>query len=195
MAGGNALSTVSAGLGIFGILTLLAQFGIDLVVGFMSADHAAMSILFDQVQADPGVPFLIYQGGPLLFSSARSRSSASSPSSATSRPGRPSWSCSTASCRSSTRTSCRSGPPLPSPSPLSPARSPVPPGPPPLPLPPSCDRRQPACRFAFPSFTVPKDRKKEARLDPVSDLPFFATVRSRLKSLPPLWVTRRSPCS
>jgi hypothetical protein len=67
MAGGNTLSTVNAGLGIFGVLTLLAQFGIDLVVGFMSADHAAMSVLFDQVQAVFGVPFLVYEGGPLLF--------------------------------------------------------------------------------------------------------------------------------
>ncbi|MFC7646418.1 hypothetical protein ACFQX6_41975 [Streptosporangium lutulentum] len=62
---------MTTGLGVFGILTLFVQFGIDLVVGFMSADHAAMSVLFDQVQAVPGVPILIYQGGPLLFFAAQ----------------------------------------------------------------------------------------------------------------------------
>ncbi|MFF5205335.1 hypothetical protein [Streptosporangium sp. NPDC000396] len=67
LADRDAFSTVSAGLGIIGILTLLAQFGIDIVIGLMSADHAAMGVLFDQVQAVPGVPLAIYDGGPLLF--------------------------------------------------------------------------------------------------------------------------------
>jgi hypothetical protein len=67
MAGRGTFSTVSAGLGIVGILTLLAQFGIDLVTGFMSADNAAMGVLFDQIQAVPGVSLVVYDGGPLLF--------------------------------------------------------------------------------------------------------------------------------
>ncbi|MFC4115158.1 hypothetical protein [Nonomuraea zeae] len=67
IAGGGRLATVSAVAGIAGIVGLLAQFGIDIVVGFMSADHAAMGALFAQVQAVPVVPFVIYTGTPLLF--------------------------------------------------------------------------------------------------------------------------------
>ncbi|MEV0384739.1 hypothetical protein [Nonomuraea sp. NPDC050643] len=67
MAGRNTLSTVWTGLGIAGILTLLAQFGIDVVLGFMAADHAALGALFDQVQAVPGLSLVVYEGGPLLF--------------------------------------------------------------------------------------------------------------------------------
>ncbi|SEH00518.1 hypothetical protein SAMN05444920_116254 [Nonomuraea solani] len=67
MAGRNTLSTVWTGLGIAGVLALLAQFGIDIAVGFMAADNAGMGVLFDQVKAVPGVSLAIYEGGPLLF--------------------------------------------------------------------------------------------------------------------------------
>ncbi|MFI7633243.1 hypothetical protein [Nonomuraea sp. NPDC049400] len=67
MAGGNALSTVSAVAGTAGVVALLAQFGIDIAVGFMAADHAGMSVLFEQVKAVPGVPIAVYEGGPILF--------------------------------------------------------------------------------------------------------------------------------
>ncbi|MEV0235593.1 hypothetical protein [Nonomuraea sp. NPDC050786] len=67
MAGANALATVSAVAGTAGVVALLAQFGIDIAIGFMSADHAAMSGLFEQVKEVPGVPFVVYDGVPILF--------------------------------------------------------------------------------------------------------------------------------
>ncbi|MFF0309025.1 hypothetical protein ACFYSC_16475 [Streptosporangium sp. NPDC004379] len=67
MAGGKALATASAVTGTAGALALLAQFAIDIAVGFMSADHAAMSPLFEQVKAVPGVSPMVYDGGPFLF--------------------------------------------------------------------------------------------------------------------------------
>ncbi|MEV4242633.1 hypothetical protein ACWDOR_21020 [Streptosporangium canum] len=67
MAGRGALSTVSAVMGSVGILAASAQFVIDIVVGFLSADHAAMGVLFDRIQAVPGVSLAIYDGGPYLF--------------------------------------------------------------------------------------------------------------------------------
>lgn len=53
--------------GLAGIALAFVQFAIDIVVGFMAADHEAMGPLFDQVQAVPGVPLLVYQAGPILF--------------------------------------------------------------------------------------------------------------------------------
>ncbi|MFI7128963.1 hypothetical protein ACIBQ1_24895 [Nonomuraea sp. NPDC050153] len=67
MAGGNALATTSAVAGTVGVVALLGQFGIDIVVGFMSADHDAMGVLFDQVKSVPGVSLVIYDVVPLLF--------------------------------------------------------------------------------------------------------------------------------
>ncbi|QYC45891.1 hypothetical protein Nocox_41750 [Nonomuraea coxensis DSM 45129] len=67
MAGGGALATVTATAGTVGVAALLAQFGIDLVVGFMAADHAAMGVLFDQVQSVTGVSFAVYDVLPFLF--------------------------------------------------------------------------------------------------------------------------------
>jgi hypothetical protein len=67
MAGGAALATVSAVAGTAGIVALLAQFGIDVVIGFVAADHDAMGPLFDQVQAVPGVHLAVYDAGPYLF--------------------------------------------------------------------------------------------------------------------------------
>ncbi|MGP4095280.1 hypothetical protein [Nonomuraea sp. KM90] len=67
MAGRDTLSTVSAVAGTAGIAALLAQFGIDVVVGFLAADHAGMSVLFDRVQSVPGVAIAVYDGGPFLF--------------------------------------------------------------------------------------------------------------------------------
>ncbi|GAA4915491.1 hypothetical protein HD597_010783 [Nonomuraea thailandensis] len=67
MAGRDTLSTVTAVAGTAGIVTLLAQFGIDIVVGFMAADHDGMGVLFDQVQSVPGVSPIVYDGGPFLF--------------------------------------------------------------------------------------------------------------------------------
>ncbi|GAA4233551.1 hypothetical protein FHR32_002711 [Streptosporangium album] len=67
LAGRDTLSTVSASAGIIGILAVGTQFAIDIVVGFLSADRAGMSVYFDRIQAVPGVSFLVYDGGPLLF--------------------------------------------------------------------------------------------------------------------------------
>jgi hypothetical protein len=67
MAGGNALATASAAAGTVGVVALLAQFGIDIVVGFMSADKEAMGVLFDRVQSVPGVSAAVYDVVPLLF--------------------------------------------------------------------------------------------------------------------------------
>ncbi|WP_245641960.1 hypothetical protein [Nonomuraea candida] len=67
LAGRDALSTVSAVAGLAGIATLLAQFGIDIAVGFTAADHAGMSVLFSQVKSVPGMSLVVYDGGPFLF--------------------------------------------------------------------------------------------------------------------------------
>ncbi|MFF0770250.1 hypothetical protein ACFYUK_15290 [Nonomuraea wenchangensis] len=67
MAGGGALATATATAGTIGVAALVGQFGIDLVVGFMAADHAAMSVLFDQVQSVPGVSLAVYDVLPFLF--------------------------------------------------------------------------------------------------------------------------------
>jgi hypothetical protein len=71
MAGRNAVATVSAVLGTAGVLALAAQFTVDIVIGFMSADHDAMGVLFDRFQAVPGVSIAVYDGGPLLFFAAQ----------------------------------------------------------------------------------------------------------------------------
>ncbi|MFC4060862.1 hypothetical protein ACFOWE_21375 [Planomonospora corallina] len=67
MAGRDAVATASAVAGIAGLAALAVQFAIDVVVGFLAADHAGMSVLFDRVQAVPGVSPVVYDAGPLLF--------------------------------------------------------------------------------------------------------------------------------
>ncbi|MFI6500251.1 hypothetical protein [Nonomuraea typhae] len=65
--GGGALATASAVVGFAGLACLGAQFVIDIAAGFMAADKAGMSQVFDAVQAVPGVELLVYQAGPALF--------------------------------------------------------------------------------------------------------------------------------
>lgn len=60
-------ATTGMVLGFTGIACLLAQFTIDIVIGFMAADRAAMGTLFDQVQTVPGVQLAVYDVGPFLF--------------------------------------------------------------------------------------------------------------------------------
>ncbi|MFF0869165.1 hypothetical protein ACFYUV_45930 [Nonomuraea sp. NPDC003560] len=67
MLGRNRIATTSLVVGLVGIACAAAQFAIDIVVGFMAADHDAMSPLFDQVQAVPGVSLAVYAAGPVLF--------------------------------------------------------------------------------------------------------------------------------
>ncbi|MEU7909568.1 hypothetical protein [Microbispora bryophytorum] len=39
-----------------------------MAAGFLSADHAGMGVLADQIQAVPGVSIAVHDGGPFLFS-------------------------------------------------------------------------------------------------------------------------------
>jgi len=68
MLGGGAFATVTTIAGTAGVAALFAQFSIDIVVGFLATDHAAMGDLFDQVQSVPGVSAIVYNFGPYLFS-------------------------------------------------------------------------------------------------------------------------------
>ncbi|GGO00178.1 hypothetical protein [Microbispora bryophytorum] len=38
-----------------------------MAAGFLSADHAGMGVLADQIQAVPGVSIAVHDGGPFLF--------------------------------------------------------------------------------------------------------------------------------
>ncbi|XVQ83723.1 hypothetical protein ACQP2K_33540 [Microbispora siamensis] len=67
MAGGGVTATVGYAAGLAGALALAAQFTIDIVVGFLSADHDAMGPRFDAVKAIPGVEPVVYTVVPLLF--------------------------------------------------------------------------------------------------------------------------------
>lgn len=67
MLGRSALATAALITGVVGIGCAAAQFTIDIVVGFLAADHDAMSPMFTQVQAVPGVSVAVYSVGPILF--------------------------------------------------------------------------------------------------------------------------------
>ncbi|MEU4232058.1 hypothetical protein AB0F17_47865 [Nonomuraea sp. NPDC026600] len=67
MLGRSALATTALVGGVVGIGCAAAQFTIDIVVGFLAADHDAMSSMFTQVQAVPGVSVVVYSAGPILF--------------------------------------------------------------------------------------------------------------------------------
>ncbi|GII94727.1 hypothetical protein [Sinosporangium siamense] len=67
LAGRDKVTTVLAVTGITGIVAICLQFVIDIVVGFMSVDHAAMGVLFTRIQSVPGVSFAVYDVGPFLF--------------------------------------------------------------------------------------------------------------------------------
>ncbi len=54
-------------LGFLGLAAFAAQFLIDLVVGFLSADRAEMSDLFGQVYDVPGLEVVVQMAGPPLF--------------------------------------------------------------------------------------------------------------------------------
>ncbi|MGI5155719.1 hypothetical protein [Microbispora sp. CA-102843] len=66
-AGGGVTATAGYAAGLAGALALAAQFTIDIVVGFLSADHDAMGPRFDAVKAIPGVEPVVYTVVPLLF--------------------------------------------------------------------------------------------------------------------------------
>jgi hypothetical protein len=67
----NRVATAALVVGLVGIGCAFAQFAIDIVVGFMSAGHEAMSPLFQQVKAVPGVSLAVYDAGPFLFYAAQ----------------------------------------------------------------------------------------------------------------------------
>ncbi|MEU8178438.1 hypothetical protein AB0C14_36700 [Microbispora hainanensis] len=67
MAGGGVAATAGYAAGLVGAVALAAQFTIDLVVGFLSADHDAMGPRFEAVQAIPGVEPAVYTVVPFLF--------------------------------------------------------------------------------------------------------------------------------
>lgn len=67
MLGRSAVATATLVAGVVGIGCAAAQFTIDIIVGFLAADHDAMSPMFEQVQAVPGVSVAVYSVGPILF--------------------------------------------------------------------------------------------------------------------------------
>ncbi|MEW1635237.1 hypothetical protein AB0469_14270 [Streptomyces sp. NPDC093801] len=64
---GRVGAGVATGLGLAGAVAAVAQAGVDLVVGWQSADRAGMDRLFEEVQSRPGVEPLVYSVGPMLF--------------------------------------------------------------------------------------------------------------------------------
>ncbi|MEU7743643.1 hypothetical protein [Nonomuraea sp. NPDC049158] len=67
MLGRSALATTALVVGVVGIGCAAAQFAIDIIVGFLAADHDAMGPMFEQVKAVPGVSLAVYGAGPILF--------------------------------------------------------------------------------------------------------------------------------
>ncbi|MFD1940395.1 MULTISPECIES: hypothetical protein [Nonomuraea] len=67
MAGRGAFATGSVVVAFVGIASVSTQFAIDIVVGLLSPDHAAMGTHFDAVQSIPGVEFAVYSALPFLF--------------------------------------------------------------------------------------------------------------------------------
>ncbi|WP_104819238.1 hypothetical protein [Kitasatospora sp. MMS16-BH015] len=66
-AGAGRLATVGYWLATVGATAVAGQFAIDLVVGWISPDRAAMALRYDQIQAVPGVMPVCYTVLPLLF--------------------------------------------------------------------------------------------------------------------------------
>ncbi|MFD6897135.1 hypothetical protein ACFWB0_21650 [Rhodococcus sp. NPDC060086] len=66
-AGRGQFATGTAVVALVGIGCAVVQFGIDLVVGMLATDHAAMSPMFESVQSLPGVELAVYAIGPVLF--------------------------------------------------------------------------------------------------------------------------------
>ena len=69
-ARGTALrltTTTGAALGVLGVCAGLGQAAVDLYVGGVSSDRAAMNTRFDQFQSHPGVTPLLYSVVPVFF--------------------------------------------------------------------------------------------------------------------------------
>ena len=63
----RATATAGAVLGLVGICAVLGQAAVDLCVGAVSADRAAMNTRFDHFQSHPGVTPLLYSVVPVFF--------------------------------------------------------------------------------------------------------------------------------
>ncbi|MEU3777249.1 hypothetical protein AB0F11_29415 [Streptomyces sp. NPDC032472] len=63
----RALAGAATAAGLLGAAAVTAQAAIDLVVGFLCADRAAMNVMFDSVRSHPGVTPAVYTVLPLLF--------------------------------------------------------------------------------------------------------------------------------
>jgi len=64
---GSVAARIGYGLTVAGCAALGVQVVIDLVVGLVSADHAAMNRHYESVFGTPGVELVFYQLGPILF--------------------------------------------------------------------------------------------------------------------------------
>ncbi len=60
-------SKIGAGLAMLGAATLVGQFIIDLVIGFVSSTPTEMSALLNQISSTPGVAQVFYLVGPIAF--------------------------------------------------------------------------------------------------------------------------------
>jgi len=60
-------ANTAAGAALLGVCSVLGQTGVDLYVGAVSADRAAMNLRYDRFQGHPGVTPLLYTVVPLFF--------------------------------------------------------------------------------------------------------------------------------
>ncbi|MFJ9848628.1 hypothetical protein [Streptomyces sp. NPDC101150] len=67
LAGRGPFATATAAIGLVGAVCTMAQISVDLVVGALAADHAAMRGMFADVQSVPGVSLVVYAVGPVLL--------------------------------------------------------------------------------------------------------------------------------
>ncbi|WP_143196371.1 hypothetical protein [Streptomyces sp. CB03578] len=65
--GARRLADAGVTAGLIGVVAISVQAGIDLVVGFLSEDRAAMQVLFERVQSRPMMEPVFYSVGPMLF--------------------------------------------------------------------------------------------------------------------------------
>jgi hypothetical protein len=67
LAGRDRLSTVAVVVASAGAFALFAQFVVDVVVGFMAADHAEMAVIASDISDNRLVSLVCYDVGPYLF--------------------------------------------------------------------------------------------------------------------------------
>ncbi|MFD9471980.1 hypothetical protein [Streptomyces goshikiensis] len=65
--GARRLADAGFAAGLIGVVAVSVQAGIDLVVGFLSEDRAAMQVLFERVQSKPMMGPVFYTVSPMLF--------------------------------------------------------------------------------------------------------------------------------